>query len=885
MWIRRLRYWLGSAEREAALRAEMDSHIEEKAAELRERGLDEASARAEARRCFGNIGAAQQESREIWIARYWSDFWQDVRYAARNLKRNPGFAAGAMLSAGLGIGACSIIFAFVNFAIFRTLPVSTPERLMAISGVKKGTPGGSMSYPEIRDIGERMRSWEGVAAFSPFVAAGISSGDAARRHWGFLVTSNYFDVARPEFELGRGFVRGEDDVAGAPAKIVLTHGLWKSRFGGDPSIVGRTIQVNKRAMTVTGVTRAGFRGTETGIVAEFFLPFSQLAEMGNVKQNAERLTDYRMQWLNGLGRLRPGVHIEQARAELATTAAGIRASAPELPRDRRFHIERAGQLLPFLRKIAVPAFLLLLTVALLVLLTACGNVANLMLARASARSAEISTRMAVGASRGRLIRQLMAESLLLALGGGALGVGLASLASRGIAQLRLPVPVPIDLTVSMDYRVVLFSTALSVATAVLFGLLPAFRATRTDLIASMRAGGAIASLGRFGLRNALVVAQVAVSAVLVICSGLFLRSLGAVRGIQSGMNTGNLVLVQFDPALSRYDERQARQLLVDVLHDAGTLAGAQSASMTNLLPLSVGGNFTQVRAAGRASREEAERAALMAVGGRYFETMGIPLIAGRDFGPAPSNEPVAIVNQELARRLYPNQNAIAREVWDGGSRAQIIAVVGDSKYQTMFESAKTPILYRPILDVYASEGAFAGLTVMVRTTLPPAAASDAIRQILLRRDPSLVVNPARTMESHVRDSIFLPRLAAMLFGVCGMAGLLIASIGIYGVVSFSVARRTREIGIRMALGGRPAQVVGMVLRHGALVTLAGIAIGAAGGFALARAAGSLIYGVSATDPVTFISVPLVLMAVALLATAIPARRAAMVDPNRALRTE
>ena len=657
------------------------------------------------------------------MARYWPDFWQDLRCGARHLRRNPGFAAVAALSAALGIGACSAIFTIVNFAVFRPLPVAEPDRLMTITGLKRGVAGGSMSYPEVRDLANRTRSWEAVAAFSPFLRAGIRSGEVARRHWGFLVTANYFDVVRPNFAVGRGFVHGDDDIPGAPAKIVLTHGLWVSRFGADPTIVGRTIRVNKRAMTVVGVTGAGFRGSEVGIAADFFLPFSQISELDPLKlsDNLGRLTDYNAQWLTGLGRLRPGLDPRQARAEMETAAVGIRASAPELPRDRRFYAERAGQVMPFLRKLAIPAFLLLLTVTFLVLMTACANVANLMLARASARGREIATRLAVGASRGRLIRQLMTESLMLAIGGGVLGVALAECAGRYIAGLRLPLPVPIDLALSVDYRVVLFSTALSVVTGIAFGLVPAFRATRTDLAASIRSGGAsVAGLRRFGLRNSLVVAQVGLSGVLVICSGLFLRSLDATRGIDSGMNTKNLALVEFDPSLSRYDEKQAQRLVLDVLRDAESLPGVRTASVTNLLPLSVGGNFTRVGA-------QDERAAVMAVGPRYFETMGIPLLEGAEFRPAFSTEPVAIVNQELARRLYPNQNAVGR-VLEGGVRARIVGVAANSKYQTIQESEATPILYRPILDTYAAEGALGGLTLMIRSAQGSAPPGDMIRQ-------------------------------------------------------------------------------------------------------------------------------------------------------------
>jgi predicted permease len=351
------------------------------------------------------------------------------------------------------------------------------------------------------------------------------------------------------------------------------------------------------------------------------------------------------------------------------------------------------------------------------------------------------------------------------------------------------------------------------------------------------------------------------------------------------MDARNVVLVQFDPALSRYSEQQTRQFLLDVLRDVEALPGLQSASVTNLTPLSIGGNFTSVGAEGRAEDDQRERTAVMAVGPHYFDTMGIRMLLGSDFRLALSNESTAIVNQELAKRLYPGENAIGHHVSEGGHAARIIGVVANSKYQLLQETNATPILYKPILDTYASEGAFAGLTLIARTDRDPKSLGKALRQQLLARDPEMVVNPGGTMEEHLQEALFLPRLAVLLFGLCGGIGLLIASIGVYGVISFAVARRAREIGIRMALGARASQVVRMVLWHGTVVALVGIGIGVAAGFAVARAAGSLIYGVSPTDAITFFSVPIVLLTVALVATAIPARRAAMVDPNRTLRAE
>ncbi|HNY39689.1 MAG TPA: ABC transporter permease [Bryobacteraceae bacterium] len=884
---RRLAYWLGSAEREAALREEMELHIEEVAAGLREQGRSEADARAEARRRFGNFGAAQESSRQVWIARRWSELWQDLRYAARGLKRDPGFTAVAVLSAALGIGACTTVFSIVNFALFRPLPVAEPERLLAITGIKRGMGGGSMSYPEFRDVGLGARAFEGVAAFTPFVPAGISAAEGARRYWGFMVAANYFDVVRPSFALGRGFVAVEDDVSGAPAKIVITHALWRSAFRADPEIVGKTIHLNKRGMVVAGVTGPGFRGTDTGIAADFFLPFSQLSEIGPLKDedHRARMARYESQWVTAVGRLRPGVGVRQAQAELDAVAAEIRTRVPNRNPDRRFHAEPTGQVMPLLRRIAVPVFMLLLGVTILVLLTACANVANLLLARASARQNEIAARMALGAGRGRLVRQLLTESLLLALMGGALGVGLAEWAGQHIGSFRLPLPMPVDLTPVVDHRVAAFAAALAVITGLAFGLAPALRVTRSARLTASRFGaGNVASLRRFGLRNALVVAQIALSTVLVVSSGLFLRSLGAAESIDSGMDPRNVALVRFDPALSRYDEARTQRLILDLLRDAESAPGVKSASVANMLPLSLASHTNRVWREG-SDGKTGEQAGILSVGPRYFETAGTRLEMGEDFRAAEYGEPVAIINQELARRLYPGENPLGRRVANAGRWARIIGVAANTKYRMLQESEAMPMFYEPILTSYAANGSLDGVTMIIRSRQDPAALGEMVRKRIRSHDPELVINSIGTMEGHLREALFLPRLAASLFGFCGGMGLLIASIGVYGVISFSVARRRREIGIRMAVGGKTRDVVLMVMRHGVGVTLIGVTLGLVGGFMMARVAGSLLYGVSASDPLAYIGAGLVLTLAGLLATAFPARRAALVEPNEALRAE
>lgn len=899
MLMRRIKYWWNRAEREESLRREMAAHLEEKAGDLRSDGLSEKDARGNASRAFGNRTQMQEESRQIWIARYFTDLMQDARYALRSLRANPSFALVTIVSAALGIAACSTVFGIVNYALLRPLPVEEPQRLLAIS-CKRMTERvvESVSYVEMKHLRDNATSLESVAAFFPLLPAGISAQGEAKRSWGFLVTGNYFDVVKPRFAVGRGFAGAEDDVPGAPGKIVLGHPLWQSRFSGDRNIVGQTIAVNKKPMTVVGVTAPGFHGTETGLAPEFYLPLSQIEEL-SIKMPANRDTDFNTQWLMVLGRLKPGRTSQQAQAEADVLERALSAKWTAFDKERGLYIEQAGQINVGLRKVAVPAFALLMVVTILVLLTACANVANLMLARASARAKEISTRLAIGASRARLMRQLLTESMMLALLGGVLGVVLTDWMAKHISSFKLPIPVPIDIAIHTDYRVVLFSFLLSLMTGAAFGLVPALRATRTDLVSAIKgAEDSIAGLRRFGMRNLLVVSQVAISAVLVICAALFLRSLSAVYSVDTGMDPRNVLLVEFAPQLSRYKGAPARQLLIDALHEAKSMPGVQSASITDLLPLSIGGSYRTVSKSEDKDRLKGQRTAFSAVAPGYFASMGIKMNRGRDFVESPETTPVAIMNEELAAKLFPNQDPIGRQIalleknvmgkmvpTQYAKGIRVIGVVANSKYSTLQEAKMVPILYVPLLDTFDDLNLVTGLALIVKTSQSPLSLAGAMRQKLMQRDSQLVVTEVSTMDTHLYEALFLPRLAVTLFGLCGAIGLLIASVGIYGVVSFAVARRRREIGIRMALGAHVSQVMRMVLSHGAGLSVVGIAIGTLAGLALSKLAGSLLFGVNSFDALTFIAVPCVLFAVAMIATTIPARRAASLDPNRTLRTE
>ncbi len=588
-----------------------------------------------------------------------------------------------------------------------------------------------------------------------------------------------------------------------------------------------------------------------------------------------------------MGRLRDGASEKAAAAELDVIGRRLTTAYPATNQDRAFHVERAGQVNPGFRKTVVQFFLMLLAVAVLVLCTACANVANLLLARAAARQKEIATRLAIGAGRGRLVRQLLTESVMLALLGGIAGYAIAQLGAAGMGSARIPLSLPVDFAVSLDYRVMLFCMALSALTGVVFGLVPALRATRPDLTGALKdQRGRTGLPRRFGLRNLLVVAQVSICMVLLICSGLFLRSLDSARNIDTGLGHRNVLLMAFDPSLNRYSRIQARRLLGDILEGVRAIPGVESASLGSSVPLDMEGtqNSFVPEDTNPGQKRNPIFADIYSVAPRYFETFGIRRIDGEDFRPGVPSEDIAIVNQALADKAFPRQNPVGRRILYLGRTVRITGLVATTKSRTIGEDPH-PCLYFPIARDARGNDSLTGITLAVRTRGDPAGYAAQVRQTIRRLDPALALFDLRTLDTHISKALFLPRATAFLFGLAGFMGLLISTVGIYGVISFGVARQTKEIGVRMALGARRSQVLGMVLKQGLVLTVAGSAIGLALAFALSRVAASLLYGVSPTDPLTFVAVPLLLLLIATVACLVPARRAASLDPLRALRYE
>jgi predicted permease len=891
---RRLRFWWDRVRRADSLSEEMASHVAFRADDLmaEENGLTREDAEARARREFGNLTKVAEDSRSVWIARCWTDLVQDIRYTLRNLARQPGFTAAGVLSAGLGIAACAIVFSLANVALFRTPPIGQPERVAMITRGERNTPGDTMSYPFFREIRKQSRTLQSVSAYFPIVPASITAGGDPRRHFGWLVSANYFATIGVQPVLGRTFDPAKDDEPGATPAVVLAHHVWQSRFQSDPNILREPILFNGERVQVVGIAPPGFRGHEVALVADFWVPMSMLPKLAfgrNEHENRFGAAD--SNWVFLVGRMQEGAGLSALQSELRVIAENCKKQYPgngDGDRQWSFSAESSGQIAPVLRNLLTRFFSLLLGITGLVLLIACANVANLLLARSASRRREIATRLSIGAGRGRLVRQLLTESLVLAGAGGVLGVALTAIAAAAIGKLRLPFPLPIDFTVPVDSHVLIFSVALSMITGVGFGLFPALRASRVDLHSAMRdEPDHIPGWRRFGVKNGLVVLQVAVSMILLIIAALFLRSLDSASHTVLGLDSRNILMAGVDPDLNGYAPEKAKELLARITKSIRSLPGVKNASYTNLVPLSLAGNSTSYRAK---AGQDAERtiAQIAMIGPGYFDTMGIPILRGEDFGrESPQGERVVAINQLMADKLFPGEEALGRRVFDGGGTPhRVVAIIANSKSRSIGEEQRTQV-YRPASQNYGTQEAIIGMTLLVKTAggSDPVALAPAVRAEIQAADPTLAIFDVRTFDEHLHNAYILPRAAAFLFGLCGFMGLLIATIGLYGVISFLVARRTREVGIRMALGARPGEILRLILRSGMALALTGCTIGLALSLVAASAARSLLYGVSPMDPLTFVAVPLFLIAVALTACAIPAVRASRVNPIRTLRYE
>ena len=804
----------------------------------------------------------------------------DLLYSWRRLKRMPGPVLAVVLSIGLGIAANATIFSLVSKFVLAPAPVGDPKTLTTIYRTyDNGACCNNLPMPVYRDLRDQAKSFSGIAAYYELVPASLAGAGEAERVWGQATTANFFSVTQLRMAQGRGFVSSEEK---APV-IVLGYQLWQRRFHGDPAIVNQAITLGGRRYTIVGVAPKGFRGIDLLLDPQFWVPLGDLAELTATAPDPEAR---QMQWLNVAARLKQGVTPEQASAEMRLLGQRFAAQHPETDKGDGFHLEAAGSLPPRDKK-SIQLFLAALSVVvLLVLCIACANVANLLLAQGVHRQREMAVRLALGGTRAHLVRQLLLESILLSLAGGVLGVILSLWSTYALSSFKLPDPIPLDAAVGVDWRVMLYTFGLSLAVGFLCGFAPAWTASRPSMPNALKGEDSLARPARaWSLRNILVVVQISLSLVSLCAAGLFLRSLQAAAKIDTGFRAGGVLIVAIDPPSSTYPPQKTIELLNTVRQWILARPTVINATVTDGIPLSGGHRSDGFVVEGAAAATPSTIVEMYMATPGYFATLGIPLMAGRDFAHESPTEPkVAVVNQELARRFFPGENPIGRRILDGGVPYQVVGVVGNTKSRTLGEDQR-PVMYRSIDQAIAADPSSDGYRFLVRYQGDPASLVDGIRREIHAQDAALAVFDVQTMDEHLHDALFLPRLVGTLFTVFGSIGVLLASVGLYAVVSYSVSQRTREIGIRMALGAPPAKVQTLVVRAGMGLSLVSFGLGLPIALCGAKFATSLLYGVQPWDTATFTVVPVLLLAITLGACWIPARRASRVNPIEALRVD
>jgi len=810
----------------------------------------------------------------------------ELRQTVRALLRSPGFSALALVTFALGIGVTSVIFSLVNTFLLKPLPVPKSHGLVMVGSVDAHLEAPhEVSYPDLVDLRDASGVFAEALGYFNVTANFASAGEAERIDLE-VVTGNYFSMLGLEPALGRAFGAEEREGSGAGSVVVLSHLFWQNRFGGDPSVVGRTLLLNGRPFSVIGVAPQGFLSLGRLLAVDAFLPVSGLPRLWGRENHLQDRSKHDF-WV--MARLKPEVRLSQARAAVDLMAERLERAYPETNRGTRWLVvpENRARPLIVVSRVVPLVGATFMGLAGLVLLIACANVANLMLARAAARQKEIAVRAALGAGRSQLARLLAGESLLLAGAGGLLGLLLALWTCDWFSSLRFSTDAPVHLDISLDWRVLLFTLAAAASAGVIAALAPARQLLRLDPGESIKAGGRAggAGLAPRRLRSGLVVAQVAVSALLLVASGLLIRSSVRAHHLDPGFRTENVLMLSVDVGDQGYEPPRGREFFRALAERLWGLPGVRSVALARFVPLGYENGTVDVYPEAGVPGTQLERLGVFhnVVGPGYFQTLGIELRSGRDFEPEDreSAPRVAIVSEALARRLWPGEDSLGREFRlsrDGGP-LRVIGVAGNTDWMFVGEEPR-PFLYLPLLQNYRSI-----LTFHLRSSVPAESLAGAARGEVRGLDPALPVYDLKTMASHLRDgrALAFVRLGATLAAAFGALGLVLAIVGIYGVVSHAAAQRTYEIGIRMALGARRVELLRMVLLGGLKLATTGLAIGLAAGWALTRFMTSLLYGVSPLDPVTFAGASLMLSAAATAATFFPARRASAVDPLVALR--
>jgi macrolide transport system ATP-binding/permease protein len=807
----------------------------------------------------------------------------DFRYSIRSLLKSPGLTVAAVLSLGLGIGANTTIFTWVQAVLFRPIPVAANPSTIRIAAMEnRDGQSRSWSYPNYQDFRDRATLIDVVAQDDQTFS--IAVDDTAERTWGALVSGNYFQVMGLRAAAGRLFTPQDDVTPGGHPVVVISHAYWQRRFSGDPAIVGKSATINNAPMTIVGVAPEGFIGTFLGVSSSAWVPMAMQREMIGGDRMAQRGNG----WMQSLVRLKPGVSQEQAQAEATSIMAQLVQEYPQFNDGRRLRIVQTWEA-PFgAATVLAPILAVLSILVALVLVIACANVANLLLSKAVSRRREVAVRLSLGASRTRLVRQLLTESLLLAFVAGTAGVVMAYWTMDVIMAFAPPVDMPLDLGLRMDTTTLIFAVGVSLVTGVIFGLAPALQASSPRTINALkeegRSGSGSRTTGR--LRNALVVAQLAVCLVLLVGATLFLRSFIAAQALSPGFDAERLVTASMDMFPSGYTGERNREFQRRAIEAIEALPGIESAAFGSRIPLGFGSNSsTSVGIDGYVPRENEEIVInYSTIGSGYFETMGVPIRAGREYNDTDTLESprTVVINEAMARRYWPEGKALGGRVRFGPNAAEVIGIVADTKYNSINE--------RPLAQLFLpmSRNEVSTLRLFARATGTPAPMVAEIRNAIRTLDPTLPVYDARTVSEHMQVAVFAQRMAANLLGAMGVLALLLAAIGLYGVMAYAVSQRTQEMGIRLALGASPSSLLNMILGQGMKLTGIGLVIGLAlalGAFGSIGAVRTLLPGISPLDPITFITVPLTLTLIAFLATWIPGRRAGKVDPLVALRVD
>ena len=804
----------------------------------------------------------------------------DFRYSLRMLLKNPGVTAAAVLSLALGIGANATIFTWVKSVLLNPLPgVPDPGGIYVLAAQSRDGDDRSFSYPNFRDIRAQATTFQPI--LQDDVLLSVSDGQQADRAFGVLVSGDYFDVVGTRPLLGRTFSKAEDQTPGGAPVLVISYALWQRRFGGAASVIGRTVNVNDRPYTIVGVMPQDFLGTSLGLAVDAWVPVMQQPEL---QPAGNRLEARGSGWAQVLVRLREGISLQAANAELQTIRAQLEREYSTNDGWRLTIVPVASS--PWGAPMALrPVLLVLVGVVAAVLLIACANIANLLLSKAVGRRREIAVRLSLGASRGRVVRQLLVESLMLSVLGGAAGLAVAWWSAGLLMAFVPPTDFPINLGLRVDATVLLFTAAASIVTGLVFGLAPALHASSPRLTQALRdeSGRTSASATRQRLRHSLVVAQVALCLVLLVGAGLFLQSLRRAQHLQPGFDPTNVTMASFDVFPAGYNRSRGQVFQRQLLDRVRALPGVERASLARTIPLGFSGNSsTGISVDGYQPKKDEEIVITYnEVSDGYFETLRIPIVQGRAFSErdVEGATPAVIVNETMARRYWQDGNPVGRHITAGTERVEVVGVAKDGKYRSLNESPR-PYMYFPLAQRYRSS-----LKLHVRSNAESGAILNAIREVFRELDPDLPVTETMPIAGHLEQAVFAQRIAATMLAIFGALALTLAAVGLYSVMAYAVSQRTHEMGIRLALGASPGELRRMIVGSGMKVAAVGLALGAIAAAGVSRLLTSLLNGVSPTDPVTFAVVLGTLASVAFIAALVPARRASRVDPIVALRYE